>query len=562
MTVLRPQRPACAGGKPQLLVETLECRALPGEALTGLLWTPAVFGPLFSCLAETRVAADDSASTIAVVDSGSVAHHLLGAAAEPQETGNLFAAAQVTDAPEESAGHAEIPYHEVLVAGATAGDDGVGINGLDAFVSSTPPAPPAPVSGLASADPGPAVGGRNQAPAGAAAPTGAAPAAPAPAAPMDGGGAVQGSSGTPAATPLIEVQGHGAAPLAGHNNGPTGLSPATIRQVYGFDQLTQTGAGQTIYIVDAYDHPNILSDVNTFSSQFAAAGLPQMRLASQPGTVPVFTKLTPQGTPQTNAGWDLEISLDVEWAHAIAPQANITLVEARSNSLSDLFGAINAAVNNGAHIVSMSWGAGDGAGEAANDSTFNQTGVAFFASSGDSGGVVTYPSSSPYVVSVGGTRLNFSGNTFVSESAWSSGGGGVSTGELQPAYQANYGLTYAGRATPDVSYDADPNSGVAVYDSLRYQGVVGWWQLGGTSAGAPQWAGLAALVDQSRVTPLSSTNLTSRFDYNAAASAVYGSNYRDITTGSNGHPATVGYDLATGLGSPLANNLVPYLINN
>jgi subtilase family serine protease len=331
------------------------------------------------------------------------------------------------------------------------------------------------------------------------------------------------------------------------SGGPTGLSPAEIRSIYGFNLLTQTGSGQTIYIIDAYDDPTIASDLKAFDAQF---GLP----------APSFTKVEPEGRPATNANWALEISLDVEWAHAIAPNAAIDLVEAATNSNANLYGAINWAVNNGAHIVSMSWGTGEASSELSLDSNFEKSGVTFLASAGDSGGDVTYPSASPYVVSVGGTTLNLSSSgTLISETAWSSGGGGVSQYEAEPAYQTNFGLNLGGRGTPDVSYDANPSSGVAVYDSTPYGGESGWFQVGGTSAGAPQWAGLVALADQGRTTPLSSTNLTRSPIYNAAVGTLYALNYRDITSGSNGYPAGVGYDLATGLGSPLANNLVPWL---
>src|SRR5262249_50500726 len=148
------------------------------------------------------------------------------------------------------------------------------------------------------------------------------------------------------------------------------------------------------------------------------------------------------------------------------------------------------------------------------------------------------------------------------ESAWSGGGGGSSGYEAEPTYQVNFGINFTNgqRGTPDVAYDANPNTGFAVYDSYAFQGRKGWLVFGGTSAGAPQWAGLAALVNQSRATYLTSTDLTNSSLYNAAASPVYASNYTDITTGSNGLSATPGYDLATGLGSPLANALVPYLI--
>ena len=177
-------------------------------------------------------------------------------------------------------------------------------------------------------------------------------------------------------------------------------------------------------------------------------------------------------------------------------------------------------------------------------------GIVFFASSGDNGAGVIWPSSSPNVVSVGGTTLNVtSTGALISETAWSGSGGGVSAYEPQPAYQANYGLTYAKRASPDVSYDADPNTGVYVYDSTPYEGESGWWDVGGTSVGAPQWAAIQALG-------LSTGN--SNFYQDAAPSATtYSSYFRDITVGSNGYSAGIGYDLVTGLGSPVTTNFAP-----
>jgi subtilase family serine protease len=328
----------------------------------------------------------------------------------------------------------------------------------------------------------------------------------------------------------------------------TPYGPAQIRHAYGFDHLSQTGAGQTIYIVDAFADPNITSDLQTFDSHFGLSN-------------PNFTIHKMSSRIRSNSGWGLEESLDVEWAHAIAPAANIVLVEATTNSNSNLYAAVDWATNQGAHIVSMSWGGGDSTSDSSNDSHFNHSGVSYVASSGDTGGVVEYPSASPYVLSVGGTNLplDANGNRTRAETAWSSGGGGTSVGEAEPGYQTAYGISLSGRGTPDVSYDADPNTGFYVYDSFQQGGAL---QVGGTSAGAPQWAALIALVDQSRSTPLSTNNLTSRTEYNAATGSVYASNYTDITSGSNGFPAGTGYDLATGVGSPNANNLVPWMISN
>ncbi len=347
---------------------------------------------------------------------------------------------------------------------------------------------------------------------------------------------------------------------------PTGLLPVQIRHAYGFDQLNCTftgtfgssslcGYGQTIAIVDAYDDPNIQNDLNTFSNQF---GLPACTAANG-----CFVKATPQGKPHSDQGWALEESLDVQWAHAIAPGAKIILVEAKSASFGNLMSAVDYAVSKGADQVSMSWGGSEFSSESSYDSHFNKNNVSFFASSGDSGSGTIYPAVSPYVVAVGGTTLNVDslGNVS-SETGWSGSGGGISLYESEQSYQTNYGISSNGkRAVPDVSYDADPNTGVPVYDSLGYQGSKGWFQVGGTSAGAPQWAAASAIVNSVRSSAMSSASFgTESLLYQAATGSNYANDYRDITSGSNGGFSDLtGYDLVTGVGSPLSSSLVPYL---
>src|SRR5712664_3083833 len=334
-----------------------------------------------------------------------------------------------------------------------------------------------------------------------------------------------------------------------------GLTPSQIRHAYGFDLLSCSssntcGSGQTVAIVDAFNDPNIQSDLNTFDTQFS---LPTCNTSNG-----CFTIATPptQGSPKTNRGWALEISLDVEWAHAIAPGAKILLVEAATNSFANLFGAVDfAASQTGVHQVSMSWGGGEFSSEASNDGHFQVSGVTFFASSGDGGHGLIYPSASPFVVSVGGTTLTLgSGGNVVSETAWSGSGGGISAFETEPSYQTNYPIPSTGglRGNPDVSYDADPASGVAVFDSLGDQGLKNWIQIGGTSAGAPQWAALIAIANAGRPSPLGSTSSTTPTNvalYNIAKSA-YSTNHRDITSGTNGScgtlcTASTNYDFVT-----------------
>jgi hypothetical protein len=169
---------------------------------------------------------------------------------------------------------------------------------------------------------------------------------------------------------------------------------------------------------------------------------------------------------------------------------------------------------------------------------FNKQGIAFFASSGDDGSTVMWPAASASVVGVGGTTLNLNPDgTVISEVAWSNSSGGVSAYVVRPTYQSNLGPTYPNRAVPDVSYNGNASTGVAVYDGT-------WHKMGGTSAGAPQWAAIHSLG-------LSATNNNL---YNRAKTAV-STYFRDITTGSNYvNQAVAGYDLVTGLGSPLATN--------
>jgi len=314
---------------------------------------------------------------------------------------------------------------------------------------------------------------------------------------------------------------------------PTGLSPATIKSVYSFPTSSTAGGGQTIAIVDAYDDPNAERDLGVFSGQY---GLPACTTANA-----CFQKVNQTGGtryPRTNSGWALEISLDVQWAHAIAPGAKILLVEASSNSFANLLAAEDYAKTH-AQYVSNSWGASEFSGETSYDSHFAQSGVSFFVSSGDAGLPAEYPSASPNVSSVGGTTLHFSGSTFTDETGWSSGGGGCSAHETANSAQSAFG-GYAqvncggNRATPDVSLDADPASGVSVYDTVRYQGQSGWFTVGGTSASSPMWAARSADAG----VPVD-------------AAYVYGSSitYRDITSGNNGAPCLIGYDLCTGRGS-------------
>jgi subtilase family serine protease len=352
------------------------------------------------------------------------------------------------------------------------------------------------------------------------------------------------------------------------STGPTGYSPQQIQTAYGVneikfsgDTVTGNGAGETIAIVDAYNDPNIASDLAKFDSEYGLSAPPSFTVKNLGGTT-------------TNAGWALEESLDVEWAHAIAPAANIILVEAASSNLNSLFSAVSYASKlSGVGVVSMSWGTEEFFGEEQYNSLFTTPGVTYVASSGDSGAWdgPMYPSVSPNVLAVGGTSTTLNSNGSISsETGWSGSTGGFSgtdmsfwSYELAPSYQvaaqAAVGLDYGVRTTPDVSFNADPNTGVAVYDSVSYSGQSGWFTVGGTSAAAPAWAGLVAITDQGLATggkgTLSSTQtLTDLY-------SLPSSDFNDITSGFNGYSATPGYDLVTGLGTPKSNLLVAGLLS-
>ncbi len=348
-----------------------------------------------------------------------------------------------------------------------------------------------------------------------------------------------------------------------------GFTPAEIGHAYGVDQITFAGgtivgdgAGQTVAIVDAFHNPNMAADLAVFHNQFfPGLPMPSFSQVSQTGGSAASVPTDPTG------GWEIEEALDVEWVHALAPAASIVLVEANDNFNNNLDAAVNYAASiSNVSVVSCSWGGSEYSTETNTDSIFttqtNHTGVVFTVSTGDNGAPGGYPAYSPNVLAVGGTSITLNGqNNITSETVWNnsygSTGGGISTYESQPAYQSGV-VTQSNtkRTIPDVSFEADPGSGVAVYDS--YTGAGGWIIVGGTSLSAPCWAGLLAIVDQGRelenLPALDSAHLM------PAVYSLPSSRFRDIVSGNNGYPAGPGYDLTTGLGSPIANLLVPSLV--
>ncbi len=364
---------------------------------------------------------------------------------------------------------------------------------------------------------------------------------------------------------------------------PVGYTPDLLDAAYGignikFGSVTGDGNGQTIAIVDAYDDPAFLnttnanyanSDLAQFDAQLGIPDPPSFSKVNESGQTSPLPKTDPAGPGNITGNWETEEALDIEWAHAMAPGANIVLVEATSDSNADLFAAVKTAASlPGVSAVSMSWGVTEFSGEQSQDSTFvtpsGHQGVTFLAASGDNGGYgydssgnptttpgVLYPASSPNVVGVGGTTLllNTDG-TYDSETAWSGSGGGTSLYETQPTYQKGFQTTDH-RTVPDVAFDADPTTGVAVYDSYDNTDNSGpWLEIGGTSLAAPAWAGLIAIANQGRVLAGAKT-LDGPSQTLPALYAISTGDFNDITSGTNGvFKAGVGYDEVTGLGTP------------
>jgi subtilase family serine protease len=323
-----------------------------------------------------------------------------------------------------------------------------------------------------------------------------------------------------------------------NGSSPAGYNPADLQSAYNLPSAT-AGAGQTIAIVDAYDDPNAASDLGGYRSQF---GLPACTTAN--GCLRKVNQSGGTKYPRANGGWAQEISLDLDMVSAICPHCHILLVEASSNSLTNLGAAVNEAAALGANEISNSYGSSESSNDKSYDASyFNHPGIAITASSGDNGYGVEYPAASPYVTAVGGTSLTRAANTRGwSETAWSGAGSGCSAFDPKPSWQTDTGCSR--RTVADVSAVADPNTGVSVYDSYSYQGYSGWLVFGGTSVASPITAAVYALAGNA-------ANMTyGSYPYTHTASL------NDVTAGSNGACSTylcnaqAGYDGPTGLGTP------------
>jgi subtilase family serine protease len=329
---------------------------------------------------------------------------------------------------------------------------------------------------------------------------------------------VTDAKGTPAVTPA-----------------PNGYGPADIQSAYALPS-SSAGSGKTFAIVDAYDDPAAEADLGVYRSQY---GLSSCTTANS-----CFRKVNQSGTstpPRSSGSWAQEISLDLDMASATCPNCKILLVEANSNAFTDLAAAEDTAARLGASVISNSYGGPEFSQETSStyNGHFNHAGIPVTVSTGDNGYGVEFPAASQYVTAVGGTSLTKSGSAFT-ESAWSGAGSGCSAYVGKPSWQTDSGC--ARRTVADVSAVADPNTGVAVYDSFKYRGAAGWMVFGGTSASAPIVAGVYALAGNQ-----------------AAPSYPYGhtSALHDVTRGSNGScsvaylcTAGTGFDGPTGLGTP------------
>ena len=370
-------------------------------------------------------------------------------------------------------------------------------------------------------------------------------------------------------------------------------TPAQIRAAYGLSalpavgaslttaQAAALGAGQTIYLIDAYHDATALSDLNAFSAKF---GLPtcsnvtitsNAKMATPPAAcqfVQVYSSTrgtTTTTVPTYNATWAPESKLDVQWAHAIAPLARIVLIEMPSAMSNAILDANTLAKNLGPGVVSMSFGSTEAGWASTTDSYFVGTGMTFVAAAGDSGAQVLWPSVSPNVLAVGGTSTNVASSGSRIEVAWTGSGGGMSAYEALPAWQS--GVTPAGgtalvrRAVPDVAFNASPMTGEYVAVTLPGKTTV-WSAYGGTSIAAPQWAGLVAVANGIRAANAKAAlGDVHALIYKsiAAVPGTYASAMHDVVEGGNGTCATcragTGFDQTTGWGSPNASQLFDVL---
>lgn len=295
---------------------------------------------------------------------------------------------------------------------------------------------------------------------------------------------------------LVRVR-RGAAPDA---SSPTGYTPADLQGAYGLaTAAAKVGSGETVAIVDAFNDPDANSDLAVYRQQFSLGAC-----TTSTGCLTILNQYGGTSLPKSDptGGWELEETLDLDMVSAICPTCHILLIEANSASISDLATAEQAATRaTDVDAVTNSWGSGaEFIGETEYDPDFYAPGVAVTAAGGDDGYGTQYPAASPYVTSVGGTKLVGSGTTWT-QTAWSQVGSGCSILEPKPSWQTTDDKSPGGclnRTDNDVSADADPSTGVAIYDTDRYAAdgsAPDWATVGGTSVSTPIIAATYALAD-------------------------------------------------------------------
>ena len=336
----------------------------------------------------------------------------------------------------------------------------------------------------------------------------------------------------------------------GFGGGGYPFCPKGVQTAYGVNQIVGAngGKGMTIAIVDAFAYPSAEANFAQFNSDM---GLPACTTANG-----CFTAVNLSPYDGTGSGWDVESMLDLEYAHAMAPNAKIVYVQAYDNGYDSLGRAVGVAAGM-ADVVSNSWSGGE---NSSYDYYWNLGKVLLF-SSGDYGswpsqGFVGYPCSATTVTCVGGTSLYVNANLQrTSEVGWAGSGGGCSNQEAIPSYQGlnGSGVCSPNRASPDFSAIADPNTGVAIYLCNIYN--CGYYGVGGTSLAAPVLAGLVADIDTARVSFGKSKLTFLNPGLYQAANSNYNYFYYDVLTGTNGYPAGLQFDLVTGLGVPTGKNL-------
>lgn len=335
-------------------------------------------------------------------------------------------------------------------------------------------------------------------------------------------------------------------------------TPAQISKAYGLDPTdVNRGTGTTVAVIIAYTYAGLQSDFDTYCKKYS---LPLMKLK--------IVKMAPNKT-KSDAGWAVEECLDIQMIHSIAPGANILVVEAKSNSFTDLNAAVKYAetsTNPTVDVISMSWGSNEFSAQTTPAySVFNNPRITYCAAAGDIGGVISFPSSNGNVISVGGTSLKIGvDGARTSETVWTGSGCGSSMYTPRPVYQS--ALTQSNRRIiPDLSLVADPYTGVVVCYNRKY------FVIGGTSVSCPCFAGIMAIANQLRklqnkpvLTSVPGNNCVQTYLYKNiyTDSGLYQNNFYDINAGTAGsNSAIAGYDSASGLGAPKANTLCAQLVS-